>query len=189
MLKNIQLKTGAVLAFIAGIAALRVGFSFAHSPLGNFTPIGAMALFGGAYFSDRWKAYILPLATLLISDLILNRFLYFQNWQFFYEGSGWTYAAFALMTLTGSLIRKINFSSFIGGVLVITLIHWIVTDIGVWQSSFNMYPKTFSGFVQCLVAAIPWELNFLAGSLIYGVIMFGSAEWMKQKSLFVLKTA
>jgi hypothetical protein len=41
-----------------------------HPP--NVTPIAAMALFGGAYFRGRKIAFLLPLAAMLLSDLVLG---------------------------------------------------------------------------------------------------------------------
>ena len=73
----------------------------------NFTPIGAMALFGGCYFSDKWKAYLVPILTLWITDLALNYF-YFHQVTFFYSGFAWVYGAFALMVMVGTFIKKVN---------------------------------------------------------------------------------
>ncbi len=44
-----------------------------HMP--NFTPIGAMALFGGAYFKNKYHAFIIPILSLWISDLVINNFI------------------------------------------------------------------------------------------------------------------
>ena len=41
-----------------------------HPP--NFAPVAAMALFGGAYFSKRWAAFLVPLIAMLVTDLILG---------------------------------------------------------------------------------------------------------------------
>ncbi|MCV6605330.1 MAG: hypothetical protein OIF34_08485, partial [Porticoccaceae bacterium] len=41
-----------------------------HPP--NFSPLIAMALFGGAVIADRKLALIMPLLALLLSDLILG---------------------------------------------------------------------------------------------------------------------
>lgn len=73
-----------VLLFITAMATWRVYMSsFAGEiTMANFSPIGAMALFGGVYFS-RSKALIFPLLTLWLSDIMLNRFLYFGEWIFF----------------------------------------------------------------------------------------------------------
>src|SRR3989442_15488674 len=41
-----------------------------HPP--NLTPIAAMALFGGAYFPDKRAAFLVPLAAMFLSDLVLG---------------------------------------------------------------------------------------------------------------------
>ena len=53
----------ALLCAIAAAAALRL---LPHPP--NFTPIGAMALFSGAYLGRRGLAFVAPLAALFVSD-------------------------------------------------------------------------------------------------------------------------
>src|SRR5690554_4510539 len=58
-------------------------------PLPNFTPLGAMALFGGCYYQDKWKAYLVPLLSLWLTDILLNRFFYFGEWVFFYDRFAW----------------------------------------------------------------------------------------------------
>jgi hypothetical protein len=37
-----------------------------HPP--NFAPIAAIALFGSAHFDRKWKAFLVPLAAMLLSD-------------------------------------------------------------------------------------------------------------------------
>ncbi|TDX00082.1 DUF6580 family putative transport protein [Dinghuibacter silviterrae] len=175
-------RTPAVLALLLAVAALRVIFSTdPHlSPLAVFTPIGAMALFGGACFSNRVKAFGWPLLTLWISDLLLDRFVFYGHWRLFYENFYWTYGAFALMVVTGRLLlRKVTVTRVLLATVLSVLIHWIVTDFGVWLEG-TMYPKTGAGFVECLVAAIPYERFVLAGTLVYGTILFGSFAWMNR---------
>src|SRR5258706_14517994 len=38
----------------------------------NLTPIGAMALFSGAMFRNRWFAFLLPLASLFAGDVFVG---------------------------------------------------------------------------------------------------------------------
>ncbi len=57
----------ALLSAIVVAAALRLA---PHPP--NFTPIGAMALFSGAYLGRKWLAFAAPLAALLLSDAVLG---------------------------------------------------------------------------------------------------------------------
>ena len=51
----------------------------------NFAPIGGMALFGAAYYSKRYWAFIIPIVTMWISDLILNNVVYGE----FFDGFVW----------------------------------------------------------------------------------------------------
>jgi len=177
-------KTLVLLLIIIIIGTLRVisNFNYEISPLANFSPIGAMALFGGAYFNKSWKAFLFPLLTLFISDFILQQTVFkaYGN-GFLYSGWYWVYGAFALMTLAGRwIMRHVAVHTFLISALTCVFIHWIVSDIGVWIGS-KIYAQTLGGFINCLIAAIPFEGRFLAGTLVYGIIMFGSFEWMKKR--------
>jgi hypothetical protein len=151
------------------------------SAVANFSPLGAMALFGGAYFTRSWKAVGFPLLSLFISDVVLS-FTVFSHFRtgLLYGGWYWTYGAFVLVALLGKLfIQKVSAASVLAAALSCVLIHWIVTDLGVWLGS-SFYPQTLSGFLACLVAAIPFEGNFLAGTLFYSAVLFGTFEWVKK---------
>ena len=177
-------RTAVLLVFITIIAAVRVIFNFNYdiSPLANFSPLGAMALFGGAYFNRKWKAFAFPLLMLFISDLILHQTV-FKSYSngLLYRGWYWVYGAFALMSLVGGwLLKKVSVYRFLFSVLICILIHWIVTDFGEWLGS-KRYSQDLHGFIACLINAIPYEWRFLAGTLVYGAILFCSFEWLKRK--------
>lgn len=192
-------KTPIILAMLALVAALRVVFATSClSPLADFSPIGAMALFGGACFTaapgvrgsrvspgrgaDWLKAFGWPLLTLWISDIFLNRFVFYGHWQIFYSGCYWVYGAFALMVLAGHyLLSRVTVTRVALAAVAAVLIHWIVTDFGTWLEG-TMYPKTPAGYIECLVAAIPFEKYQLAGNLIYCAILFGSAAWITRRA-------
>lgn len=158
------------------------------SVIANFSPIGAMALFGGAYFTKHWKAFGFSLFALFVSDLILS-FTVLNQYRhgLLYGGWYWTYGAFALMTLAGRwIIKQVSVSTVLLSSFVCVFIHWIVTDFGVWWNG-TFYAKTVGGFITCLMAAIPFELSFLVGTLLYSAILFGAFEWMQQKYGVYLK--
>lgn len=145
--------------------------------IANFSGIGAVALFGGSYFNNKWSAFLLPLVILLLSDIGLSLTMGMDYG--FYQGWYYTYIAFALMVLGGNvLIKKVNVQNVLGASLVAVFIHWIVSDYGVWLGS-TIYPQTIAGFWACLVIAIPYELNFLYGTLAYSAVMFGAFESLK----------
>lgn len=184
-------RTGVLLLFITLTAAIRVAFNFNYeiSPAANFSPLGAMALFGGAYFNRQWKAFAFPLLMLFISDFILQQTVFkaYGN-GILYSGWYWVYGAFALMTLAGRwLLQDVTIKSFIVSTLVCLAIHWIVTDIGVWYGS-KIFAQNLKGYIDCLIVAIPYEWRFLAGTLVYGIIMFGVFEWIQQRYT-ILKTS
>ena len=177
-------RTLILILFVIVTASIRVISNLdSHlSPLTNFSPIGAMALFGGAYFNKQWKAFSFTLLALLVSDLILSFTVFNQHRHgLLYGGWYWTYGAFALMTLAGRyIVKHVTVLNVLLAALACVFIHWIVTDFGVWIGS-TTYAKTVSGFITCLIAAIPFELSFLRGTLLYSALLFGTFEWMQQK--------
>lgn len=174
--------------FIAATALLRIATNSIEdlSLIANFSPVGAMALFGGAYFNRHWKAIIFPLLILFLSDIILHQTVYASN-GFLYGGWYWVYLAFVLMALAGRwFLKKISLRNIIVSVLVSVFIHWTVTDLGVWYGS-KIFDQNLKGYVDCLILAIPFEWRFLTGTLIYFIILSGLFERMKQQQS-ILKT-
>ncbi len=174
-------RTAILLLFMLTIIGLRIiaplspDFRF----IANFSGIGAVALFGGAYFKNNISAFVLPVLVLFLSDLGLVMTM--GKDYGFYQGWYYTYIAFVLMVVVGKLmINKVNVQNVLGAGLAAVLIHWIVADFGVWFGS-TFYPQTLAGFWACLVAAIPFELNFLYGTLGYSALMFGIFETLKVK--------
>lgn len=183
-LKKFNPRILVLLAFMLVVAVWRILLTeeAPMSPLATFTPLGAMSLFGGAYFSKSYKAFLFPLLTLWISDIILARMVYYGEWRFFYEGFYWTYGSFALMALAGQwLIRKVTVANVVTAAFVATLIHWIGTSPGCFVIENSMYPKTWGGYLTSLVAAIPYERNFLIGTLVYGGALFGGFELLQKR--------
>jgi hypothetical protein len=159
--------------------------------LANYSAVGAIALFGGAYFNSTSKSFGFPLLVLLLSDLILSVTVYKSaNGGFLYEGWYFVYGAFALMVFAGKLIiKKVNPFSVLLATLVAVLIHWIVSDFGVWYGNPTV-PQTFAGYWYVLLKAVPFELRFFDGTLGYSAIMFGLFEYLKVKyPVLSLKTS
>jgi hypothetical protein len=148
----------ALLAAIVVAASLRL---VPHPP--NFTPIGAMALFSGAYLGRRPLAFVAPLGGLLLSDAVLG----------FYSGMQFQYLSVALIVLIGwfALSRMSVLRLGIAAVAS-SVLFFAVSNFGVWLVS-GMYAKTASGLAACYVAAIPFFQNTLAGDLFYTALLFG----------------
>ena len=104
-----DLRAALLLVFITAIAAIRViiNFDTQISPLANFSPVGAMALFGGAYFNKQWKAFGFPLLMLFLSDLVLLQTVFKDYGNgILYEGWYWVYGAHAWMP--ASILRLVS---------------------------------------------------------------------------------
>lgn len=143
---------------IVAAAALRL---LPHPP--NFTPIGAMALFSGAYLGRRAIAFAAPLGALLLSDLVLG----------FYAGMNFVYASLALAVLIGWALSARRSAARVGAAaLASAILFFVVTNFGMWLFS-GIYPNTPSGLAACYVAAIPFFQNSLAGDLFYSALLFG----------------
>ncbi len=173
-------RTGVLAAMILMAGAWRLIFLGNNLPMANFTPIGAMALFGGCYFSDKWKAILLPLVTLWLTDVILNSFVYSHQLTFFYSGFYWNYGIFALIAVMGTFIRKVSVKNVLVGSISAALLFWLISDFGVWLGG-TMYPKNVAGIIECYAAAIPFLRNMLISNLVFSAIMFGSFELIKFK--------
>jgi hypothetical protein len=147
-----------LLSAIVAAAAMRL---VPHPP--NFTPIGAMALFSGAYLGRRWLAFAAPLGALLLSDLVLG----------FYAGMWVQYLAVALVVLIAwGALKRISLLRVVGAALASSIAFFLVTNFGTWALS-GMYPLTPSGLAACYIAAIPFFQNTVAGDLFYSGLLFG----------------
>jgi hypothetical protein len=151
-------RSSVLVGMILAAAAARLA---PHAP--NFTPIAAIALFGGAHFADKRLAFGVPLAALLLSDLVLG----------FYGGMAVVYGSFALIVGLGFWLRsRRTIWPIAGAALASSLLFFLVTNFGMWAAG-SLYPRTLSGLGVCYAAAIPFFRNTLAGDLFFSAVMFG----------------
>jgi hypothetical protein len=129
----------------------------------NFTPVAAIALFGGAYISRKYLAFIIPIAAMLISDLFLGFHPYLLP----------VYGCFAVSVLLGIIIRKnTGFFTVVGASLLSSVIFYLVTNFAMWVGNPN-FTQDFQGLLQCYTVAIPFFNNGVLGDLFYNGILFG----------------
>lgn len=160
------------------VAAFRLlPYLFGFNFLFNFSPIGAMALFGAAYFGRKQMAFIVPLAALWISNLVIDNLFLSQYYEGFSLFSNWqVYLAFGIIVLLGlAIFKKVTPVRALVGSLSASVIFFIVSNFFVWLEG-TLYPMTSGGLVVCYVAAIPFFWNTLAGDLFFVAVMFGAFE-------------
>jgi hypothetical protein len=154
-----------------------------HPP--NFAPIGAMALFGGACFADRRAAFVVPLAAMLLSDLVIG--LLSGNLAMgLHRLIPVVYGSFALIVCLGFWLRRRRKVVPVGGAaLASSVLFFALTNFGVWALG-SLYPKTWDGLVACYVAAIPFFHNTLLGDAVYTAVLFGGLA-LAEKGLPALR--
>lgn len=132
-----------------------------HLP--NFTPVIALALFGGVYLKRSQAVYV-PLALMAISDLVLG----------LHATMPFTWGSVLLISLIGLWVRnRKSVSTVLGSSLASAVLFFVVTNFGAW---LTMYPLTSEGFRACYIAAIPFFRNTLVSTLVYSAILFGLYE-------------
>ena len=114
----------------------------------GFAPQFAMAIFGGSVLKDKKMAFLLPILSLLISDL-LYQVLYINGVTEiagFYAGQVENYLLFASLTVVGFFVNQKNIGSIIKGSLASPTIFFFISNLMVWIGSGGFqHPKTLAG--------------------------------------------
>ena len=165
-MKKANVSFGQAAMIILAAASTRL---LPHPP--NFTAIGALALFGGTYFSGKNFSWLIPFLALFISDVVLNSFVYSVEFNWYSLG---TYIAFALVYLMGRMISgNISVVNVFAGSFSASLIFFLVSNLFFWQG-MSIYSKDWSGLVTCFTAALPFFWNTFAGDITFTSLMFGA---------------
>ena len=155
-----------VLWMKAGIAAMLVLFAAALRILPhpwNLTPIGAMALFSGSVFKEKWVKFAFPLAALFVGDTVIG----------FHKLMLVVYLSFALNVAIGMCVGEHRRVLRISGATLLGAIQFfLITNFAVWVA-FTTYPKSLTGLIACYVGGLPYFWNTLAGDAVYVTLLFG----------------
>ena len=149
-------------------------------PMG-FAPQIAMALFAGSITKDKRFAFLFPILSLFISDLIYQ-LLYIQGLSTikgFYSGQWQNYLLIASITIIGFFINKnkigqIFIGSLAGAVYFFLISNFMVWIGGGWDINNQPYPRSFSGLMLCYSEALPFFKWSVLSTLVFNGIFFGS---------------
>ena len=149
-------------------------------PMG-FAPQIAMALFAGSISKDKRFAFLFPVLSLFISDL-LYQFLYSQGLSTikgFYEGQLQIYLMIASITIIGFFINKNKIGQIFLGSLAGAVYFFLISNYMVWigggKDINNLpYPRSFSGLMLCFSEALPFFKWSVLSTLLFNGIFFGS---------------
>ena len=129
----------------------------------NFTPIAAIAIFGGAILPKKW-ALSLPLTAMITSDLLIG--LHSLVWI--------TWGSFLLIALASSrFLHKISPARILVASLSASVFFFVVTNFGVWLEG-RLYAPTLDGFWSCYINALPFFRNTFLGDIVFSTVLFGA---------------
>ena len=148
-----KVSLAACILFAAAVLyRLILGFAGNHAGfLNNFSPLAAVALCGGIYLPRR-LAFVIPLAALFVSDLVLN-------WHYGYSMVSVEmisrYLALAASVGIGLCLRdRARLTTVLPASILGSFIFYVLTNTSSWIT-WPGYAKTLSGWVQALTTGIP----------------------------------
>ena len=162
-LKKISNNPSLFLVFGLIILAL-VSRLIPHLP--NFSPLAGIALFGAVNIKNKKVAFLIPLASIIISDLFIGM----------YSISIFVYLSIIAITLYSLYSRKMNIKT----VLINSVLFFLISNFGVW---ILHYPNNIKGLIECYTLAIPFYRNSLLGDLFYSGVLYYSYNLINSKLL------
>ena len=159
----------------------------------GFAPQMAMALFGGAVIKDKKWAFLLPLLSMLISD-VLYQLLYVNgvsSIRGFYSVQWVDYLLIGGLTLSGFLLKKISAARVFLFSVSGSGIFFLLSNLSVWAGGGGFSrPKTFNGLLQCYNDGLAFLKdyglvknfygNLFIGDLFFCTLLFGSFYLMQR---------
>jgi hypothetical protein len=153
-----------------------------------FAPQIAMAIFGGAMIKDKRLAVLLPLLSIILSDL-LYELLYLNGISsikgfYFGEGQLTNYALILGLTLFGFLMKKKTALNILGFTVSGSFLFFITSNFFVWLGGGGFArPKTWDGLLLCYNDALAFYRdfglikgftgNFVLGDIFFSFVLFG----------------
>lgn len=146
------------------------------SRVAGFAPQIAMAVFGAAVIKDKRLAFLLPLVSMFLSDVLYEVLFRYGHAPYggFYEGQITNYILLAGITLVGFWARNLNWSRIAAATVAAPTIYFLASNFVVWLGGGGLQrPKTFGGLLMCYNDAVPFFRSSLMYTAIFSTILFG----------------
>jgi hypothetical protein len=181
-----KLNKSFLLSFGLLILAASLYRAWPDRPYG-FAPQMAMALFGGAVIKDKRLAFLLPLLSMFISD-VLYQVLYnngLTTIEGFYDGQWANYLIIAGITIFGFLLKRITALKVFAFSISGSILFFLASNFSVWAGNAGLKrPPTFDGLMMCYYDGLAFlrdyglfkgsYANLFVGDLFFCTILFGS---------------
>jgi len=143
---------------------------FLALPFPNVAPIGAMALFGAAYFRNKTLAFIVPMGAMLLTDLFIG----------FHNVMPFVYGAFLATSMIGLLLRNnVKVGTLLLAGLASSILFFLVTNFGVWATMPG--PKNLATLMVTYELGLPFFRYTLLGDFIFISVLFGGFALLQQR--------
>jgi hypothetical protein len=147
--------------------ALAVAVRLMPHPLA-FTPVTGALLYFGARGPRRQA--LVPIALLMASDLLLNKFVYAYpfTWD---QVASWIW--YGVMLWAGTRMRdRVNPVIVVGSALAGSVSFFLFSNFASWLTWTDMYPRTFAGLMTCYAAGVPFFRRAVEGDVLFTSAMF-----------------
>ncbi|MFZ4059337.1 MAG: DUF6580 family putative transport protein [Ferruginibacter sp.] len=186
-----KINSSLIVSFILLVVIASLYRIMPERPLG-FAPQIAMAVFAGSIIKDKKYAFLLPLFSMLISDLIYEMLFAFKlsTIQGFYNGQWINYLLFCALTVIGFAVKPNKWIQIAGGSIAGVLFYFLASNFTVWIGGGlglnNLpYAKTWDGLMQCYIAGIPFLKGSFYATFLFSGVFFGGyqliSKWANAK--------
>ncbi len=162
-------------ALLIAIGAIYRVIPFDARPVWLGGPQLAMALFAGAVIKDRKWSFMVPLFSMLVSDLIIEG-LYKAHivlYPGFYRGMLLNYFFITLLTVIGFFVNPLKPGSILSGMVAAPTVYFFLSNFAVWVSGGGLQrSKTVGGLIQCYADGLPFYGYSLMTMGVFGTALF-----------------
>ena len=118
----------------------------------NFSAAHAL-LFCAAFWLPGWLGWVLPMATIIVTDLLLNSFVY--NEPLLLQSSIPIWISLGIFVVLAKwLAKRRSYSRVFLGTFIGTLLFYLVSNTMAWFGN-PAYVKSFAGWIQALSVGLP----------------------------------
>ena len=147
----------------------------------NFSAAHAL-LFCAAFWLPGWLGWVLPMATIIVTDILLNLFYYAESVMVPELISIWMILAM-FVVLAKWLARRRSYGRVFLGTLVGALLFYLVSNTVSWLVN-PVYPKTIGGWIQALTVGLSgfpptwwFGLKTLFSTGLFTGLFAGAMKW------------
>jgi hypothetical protein len=149
----------------------------------GFAPHLAMAVFGGSVIRNKKLAFIFPVLSMFLSDLVYHILYLYQLTPIegFYSGQLTNYLLIASLAIIGFRIRENKIAQIAAGAIAAPVVYFLASNFLVWAGGGGFYrPRNFSGLLQTYADGLPFFQTSLFGTLFFSAVLFGGYFLIKR---------